>query len=491
MLVPVIMAGGVGSRLWPASREAYPKQFLSFGKGADIDGKDQSLFQQSLQRLAGLPGMGEPIIVCNSEHRFLVAEQLRQLGIEGATIILEPVGRNTAPAVALAALAARDRGEQACLLVLAADHVIAGVDIFQRAIQNGQAAAEQGALVTFGIVPTRPETGYGYIKSGAVGAAFTNPAAASAVSASAPPKLYGVERFVEKPDLPTAQAYLDSGDYYWNSGMFLFTAERFLQELESFEPEILQACTQAWKVAKPDLDFTRVGAEQFAACPSKSIDYAVMEKTRSAVVVPLDAGWNDLGAWSSVWEHMPRDAEGNVCRGDVLLHDATSSFVQAESRLVALVGMDNTVVVETADAVLVAARDRVQDVKEIVRKLAELKRTETILHKKVYRPWGSYEGLTAAPGFQVKRIIVNPGGTLSLQLHHKRSEHWIVVQGVATVTCGTRKFELFQNQSTYIPVETAHRLENHSTQPLELIEVQCGGYLGEDDIVRLEDVYGR
>ncbi|MGV3592708.1 MAG: mannose-1-phosphate guanylyltransferase/mannose-6-phosphate isomerase [Gammaproteobacteria bacterium] len=475
MLVPVIMAGGVGSRLWPASREAYPKQFLSFGNGAG--GNDASLFQQSLQRLDGLPGMVPPIVVCNSEHRFLVAEQLRQLNVSGATIVLEPVGRNTAPAVALAALAAKARSPDACLLVLAADHVIAQEDVFRDAVVAGQAAADRGELVTFGIVPTRAETGYGYIK-----------AAAGGESATA---LQPVERFVEKPDLPTAQAYVDSGDYYWNSGMFMFRATRFLEELEAFEPEILRACTEAWNAAKPDLDFTRVAPEPFAACPSKSIDYAVMEKTQRAVVVPLDAGWNDLGAWSSVWEHIPRDEAGNVCRGDVLLHDATASFVQAESRLVALVGVDNTVVVETADAVLVAAKDRVQEVKEIVRKLAELKRSETVLHKKVYRPWGSYEGLCSAAGFQVKRIVVNPGAALSLQLHHKRSEHWIVVQGMATVTCGARTFELFQNQSTYIPLETAHRLENRTPQPLILIEVQCGGYLGEDDIVRLEDVYGR
>ncbi|MDY6982308.1 MAG: mannose-1-phosphate guanylyltransferase/mannose-6-phosphate isomerase [Pseudomonadota bacterium] len=477
MLVPVIMAGGVGSRLWPASREAYPKQFLCFGN--DADGNDASLFQQSLQRLDGLD-MAPPIVVCNSEHRFLVAEQLRQLNVEGATIVLEPVGRNTAPAVALAALAAQKRSPDACLLVLAADHVIAREDVFRAAVVAGQAAADRGELVTFGIVPTRAETGYGYIKA----------AASDALANNAMP-LLPVERFVEKPDLPTAQAYVDSGDYYWNSGMFLFRASRYLDELGTFEPDILRACTEAWNASKPDLDFTRVAPEPFAACPSKSIDYAVMEKTQHAVVVPLDAGWNDLGAWSSVWEHTPRDEAGNVSRGDVLMHDTTGSFVQAESRLVAMVGMDDTVVVETSDAVLVAAKDRVQDVKEIVRKLAELKRTETVLHKKVYRPWGSYEGLCEAAGFQVKRIVVNPGAALSLQLHHKRSEHWIVVQGMATVTCGTRTFELFQNQSTYIPLETPHRLENRTPQPLVLIEVQCGGYLGEDDIVRLEDVYGR
>jgi mannose-1-phosphate guanylyltransferase / mannose-6-phosphate isomerase len=496
MLVPVIMAGGVGSRLWPASREAYPKQFLSFGSfgkdGAEAsfgkDNGDPSLFQQSLQRLGGLADMAPPIVVCNSEHRFLVAEQLRQLGVSGATIVLEPVGRNTAPAVALAALAARQRGDEAVLLVLAADHVIADVAVFQQAVKAGRAAAERGALVTFGIVPTRPETGYGYIKRGTAGPA---PGDSSAKTAAKSHTLYQVERFVEKPDLKTAQAYLDSGDYYWNSGMFVFKANRYLGELEKFEPEILRACTAAWQGAKPDLDFTRVAAEPFTACPSKSIDYAVMEKTSSAVVVPLDAGWNDLGAWSSVWEHAPQDSDGNVSRGDVLLHQSTQSFVQADSRLVALVGMSDTIVVETSDAVLVAAKDRVQDVKEIVKKLAEQKRSETQFHRKVYRPWGSYEGLAEDAGFQVKRIIVSPGAALSLQLHHKRAEHWVVVQGVATVTCGDKTFELYQNQSTYIPLKTAHRLQNRTPHPLELIEVQCGGYLGEDDIVRLEDVYGR
>ena len=481
MLIPVIMAGGVGSRLWPASREAFPKQFLSLA-AADADHAG-SLFQQSLQRLDGLQELAAPIIVCNSEHRFLVAEQLRQLGITDATIILEPVGRNTAPAVALAALAARSRSDAACLLVLAADHVIANVSAFHQAVLAGKAAADHGKLVTFGIVATRPETGYGYIKRGAL--AFADPLIKSLSV------VHAVERFVEKPDLQTAQAYLASGAYYWNSGMFLFNAARYLEELGTFEPEILRVCADSWRAATPDLDFTRIAPELFKACPSKSIDYAVMELTKGAVVVPLDAGWNDLGAWSSVWEQATHDANGNAVRGDVLLHEATDSFVQAESRLVALVGMDNTVVVETADAVLVAHKDRVQDVKEIVRRLGVLKRTETLLHKKVYRPWGSYEGLATEPGFQVKRIIVNPGAALSLQLHYHRAEHWIVVQGTATVTCGDNSFELFANQSTYIPQETRHRLENRTTEPLTLIEVQCGAYLGEDDIVRFEDIYGR
>jgi mannose-1-phosphate guanylyltransferase/mannose-6-phosphate isomerase len=472
MLTPVIMAGGVGSRLWPASREAYPKQFLSL-TGHD-GGASSSLFQQSLERLSGLPGLSAPIVVCNAEHRFLVAEQLRQLGITGATIILEPVGRNTAPAVTLAALAARKLAPDASLLVLAADHVIPAVDKFQQAVLIGNAAVHKGALVTFGILPDRPETGYGYLRRG-----------------EQQGQVFAVDRFVEKPDQATAEAYLASGEYYWNSGMFMFSAERFLQELAKFEPGMLQACEQAWQGATRDLDFWRIPLALFGSCPANSIDYAVMEKTAAAVVVPLAAGWNDLGAWSAVWEQGPRDANGNVCKGDVLTHEASNSFVQSESRLVALVGIDNIVVVETSDAVLVAHKGKVQNVKEIVRQLADLKRPETLLHKKVYRPWGSYEGLAEEAGFQVKRIIVNPGAALSLQMHYKRAEHWIVVKGTATVTCGDERFELFENQSTYIPRETRHRLENLTSEPLTLIEVQCGTYLGEDDIVRFEDVYGR
>lgn len=470
MLVPVIMAGGVGSRLWPASREALPKQFLNLSG----DPAGLSLFQQSLQRLKGLADIASPVVVCNAEHRFLVAEQLRQLGIEGATIILEPVGRNTAPAVALAACAAAEDDPRACLLVLAADHVIADVAGFQQVVLAGRKQAERGALVTFGIVADSPETGYGYIQRGTpVGAG------------------YQVARFVEKPDLATATAYLASGEYYWNSGMFMFAADAFRRELERFAPRIAAVCAQAWAGATRDLDFYRIPAEVFAECPSDSIDYAVMEHTAAGVVLPLDAGWNDLGAWSAVWGHGPQDGDCNVCKGDVLLHDTRNSFVQAESRLVTLVGMDQAIVVETADAVLVAAKDRVQDVKAIVQQLLRAERPEAVLHRRVYRPWGSYEGLAQEAGFQVKRIIVKPGAALSLQLHHQRAEHWIVVRGVATVTRGDDCFELMENQSTYIPIGTRHRLENRTDEPLTLIEVQCGAYLGEDDIVRLEDVYGR
>ncbi|MES2625497.1 MAG: mannose-1-phosphate guanylyltransferase/mannose-6-phosphate isomerase [Pseudomonadota bacterium] len=470
MLVPVILAGGVGSRLWPASREAFPKQFLTFAAGAS----EPTLFQQSLLRLKGLPGVTAPVVVCNAEHRFLVAEQLRQLDIVDATIILEPVGRNTAPAVALAAMAALATHKDPLLLVLAADHVIADVAAFQVALKSGQQLAAQNSLVTFGIVATSPEIGYGYIRRGAaVGDA------------------YQVQSFVEKPNLELAQTYLARQEYYWNSGMFMFSADVFLQELSKYAPDMLQCCESAWQAVRPDLEFKRIPLDVFESCPANSIDYAVMEHTSAAVVVPLSAGWNDLGAWSAVWEQGPHDADNNVCKGDVLLHHATNSFIHAESRLVTLVGMDNTVVVETSDAVLVANKSSVQNVKEIVRQLNTLKRPEANLHQKVYRPWGSYESLAEAPGFKVKRIIVKPGGALSLQLHHQRAEHWIVVQGVATVTCAEERFELQQNESTYIPVETRHRLENCTDSSLILIEVQCGGYLGEDDIVRFDDIYGR
>lgn len=472
MLIPVIMAGGVGSRLWPASREARPKQFLNFAG-------EHSLFQQSLLRLQGLPQLAAPIVVCNETHRFLVAEQLREIGIESADIILEPAGRNTAPAVALAALCAQQRsaGAAAQLLVLAADHLIPDLDAFHAAIAAGQPCSQQGALVTFGIVPLRAETGYGYIQRGE----------ALATSAGG----FKVQRFVEKPDRATAQGYVDSGEYYWNSGMFMFSPQAFLAELGRFEPLILQHCRAAWQQTAIDLDFHRIPLEPFVQAPAISIDYAVMERTQHAVVIPLDAGWTDLGAWSAVWEQGPFDEANNVGRGDVLFQGACNSFVQAESRLVALVGMDNAVVVETADAVLVANKARVQDVKHIVQRLQDAGRSEAVLHRKVYRPWGSYEGLAQGDGFQVKRIVVQPGAALSLQLHYKRAEHWVVVQGVATVTCGEDVFELAENESTYIPAETKHRLENRSSAPVTLIEVQCGSYLGEDDIVRFEDVYGR
>jgi len=476
MIRPVIMAGGVGSRLWPVSRKLYPKQFVSFQPGSP------SLFQQSLMRLQGLANIGPAIVVCNHEHRFLVAEQLRAIDLDydpaDVTIILEPEGKNTAPAVALAALAAasekHDQLDDATLLVLAADHVIGNIPAFHQAITQGALQADTGALVTFGIVPEKPETGYGYIRRGAIaGDGFR------------------IDRFVEKPDLETAKDYLESGEYYWNSGMFMFTAPTYLTALKNHAGEILQVCEEAWQQCMDDLDFKRIAKEVFQRCPADSIDYAVMEHTRDGVMIPLDALWNDLGAWSALWEHGEGDAQGNVSQGDVILKDVSGSYIHAESRLVSVIGMEDAVVIETPDVVLVSAKDRVQEVKDIVDIIKQAGRPETDSHVRVYRPWGSYESLAYGNCFQVKRLRVNPGAALSLQLHHKRAEHWIVVEGTALVTVGEKEFVLLQNQSTYIPIGTKHRLENRETYELVLIEVQCGEYLGEDDIVRFDDVYGR
>jgi len=472
MIIPVIMAGGIGSRLWPVSRKLLPKQFVTFDENAS------SLFQQSLERLAGLPDMGPAVVVCNGEHRFLVAEQLRELGMDmgenKAVIVLEPEGRNTAPAVALAALAARELSDAPQLLVLAADHLIDDVAAFQAAIEAGKAKAADSKLVTFGIVPDKPETGYGYIRRG------------DALDSG-----FAIDSFVEKPDLETARAYLDSGDYYWNSGMFMFSADTYTEALMVHAPEILRVCEQSWAQCENDLDFKRIPQDIFTRCPSDSIDYAVMEHTSDGVVIPLDAGWNDLGAWSALWEQGDSDAQGNVCRGDVILKDVQSSYIHAESRLVSMIGMEDAVVVETPDVVLVSAKDRVQEVKDIVDSIKKSGRTEADTHTRVFRPWGSYESLANGDCFQVKRIRVKPGASLSLQLHHKRAEHWIVVQGTALVVNGDSEIELKENESTYIPIETKHRLENRSEEDLILIEVQCGSYLGEDDIVRFDDVYGR
>lgn len=467
MLIPVIMAGGVGSRLWPLSRELQPKQFIAFqpGKG--------SLFQETLTRLAPLD-CAPPIVVCNEEHRFLAAEQLRQAGVNGASLLLEPVGRNTAPAVALAALQALRSDPDALLLVLAADHLIAEPALFIEAVRRGLEPARAGKLLTFGIVPQHPETGYGYIRRGA-----------------ALGEGYAVQRFVEKPDLDSARDYLASGEYYWNSGMFLFTAARYLEELERHAPAMLDCCRRALAGATRDLDFLRIPKDEFARCPADSIDYAIMEHTEEGLVLPLDAGWSDLGAWSALWQHFEHDAQGNAVSGDVLLHASQGCLVQAQSRLVSVVGLDEAVVVETPDAVLVASRARVQEVKEIVKRLKQQGRREADAHALVNRPWGSYESLVNGPGYQVKRIIVKPGASLSLQLHYKRAEHWTVVSGRAKVTNGDSVFILNENESTYIPIQARHRLENPSDEPVVLIEVQCGAYLGEDDIVRFEDNYGR
>lgn len=475
MIIPVVLAGGVGSRLWPVSRQLYPKQFASLTTGRAQSAADSTLFQATLLRLASLGNRGAPMVICNEDHRFLTAQQLRDIGIEQATILLEPIGRNTAPAVALAALLA-DADD--ILLVLPADHAIQDSDALCQAIARGAQLAAQGRLVTFGIVPATAETGYGYILRGStVGAEAADGCA--------------VQRFVEKPDLATAQAYLASGDYYWNSGMFMFKAGRYLEELAQHAPDILASCRTAVAGIEDDVDFKRVPLPLFSACRSESIDYAVMEKTRDAVVVPLDARWNDLGAWNALWETSEKDSAGNVLTGDVLCADVTDSYIHSHSRLVAAVGLDNAVIVETADAVLVASRDRVQDVKRIVQQLELSKRSESVNHVLVYRPWGSYESLAIGAGFQVKHIVVKPGGSLSLQMHHHRAEHWIVIKGSATVTCDERVFTLNANESTFIPLGSTHRLQNLTATPVELIEVQTGSYLGEDDIVRFEDIYGR
>ncbi|MFO1431373.1 MAG: mannose-1-phosphate guanylyltransferase/mannose-6-phosphate isomerase [Candidatus Competibacteraceae bacterium] len=469
MIVPVILSGGSGSRLWPLSRELYPKQFLPL-----VD--THSLFQITVLRVQAITDITPPIVICNHEHRFMVAEQLRTLNVTTTAVILEPVGRNTAPAVTVAALQAMAAGDDPILLVLPADHMIADADCFRRAVEHATPLAESGRLITFGIVPTAPETGYGYIEAGAPLAGGDS---------------YAVECFVEKPDATTAQAYLEAGDYYWNSGMFMFRASVFLEELAGWAPAIANACRLAHAGGQADLDFLRLDRAAFEACPSDSIDYAIMEKTRNAVVIPLDVGWNDVGAWSALWQIGEHDANGNRLSGDVLTVDTHNSYVRAESRLVATVGISDLIVVETADAVLVAQRDRVQEVKTVVNRLNAARREEARNHRKVYRPWGAYDCLDNAERFQVKHITVNPGASLSLQMHHHRAEHWTVVRGTAKVTCGDKISLLTENQSTYIPVGTPHRLENPGKIPLELIEVQSGSYLGEDDIIRFEDNYGR
>ncbi|GJM13790.1 MAG: mannose-1-phosphate guanylyltransferase [Pseudohongiella sp.] len=470
MLIPVILAGGVGSRLWPVSRSMLPKQFIDF---PDMQG---SLFQKTVSRLEGVPELEDPIVVCNGDHRFLVAEQLRQLGKDDCKILLEPVGRNTAPAVALAALSALQDDADPLLLVLPADHVIQDQAVFQQAIEQAAQYAKQGKLATFGIVPSVPETGYGYIEKG------------NALENS---NGFGVRQFVEKPDQETAQAYLDSGNYFWNSGMFLFSASTYLQELKRHAPDIFESCHEAFAGIERGDDFQLIPESIFASCRADSIDYAVMEKTDSAVVVPLDAGWNDLGAWDALWEVQTKDDCGNALSGDVLTFDVKDSYVQSQSRLVAVAGMQDVVVVETSDAVLVTQRSQVQSVKHLVQQLQELEREESSLHRLVYRPWGSYESLANRPGYQVKHLVVNAGASISLQLHHKRAEHWTALKGVALVTCDNEEFELQPNESTYIPVGAKHRLTNTGSEPIEIIEVQIGDYLGEDDIVRFEDRYDR
>lgn len=463
-LQPVLLSGGSGTRLWPLSREAYPKQFLPLAG-------DDTMVQATWRRVEALADLA-PIVVANEEHRFLVAEQLRQVGAPVPAILLEPVGRNTAPAIAAAALQAMAGGADPLLLVLPSDHVVRDVAGFQRAVREASSAAEAGALVTFGIVPDAPETGFGYIQ------------------AEAGDGLRQVLRFVEKPDAATARSYLDAGGYCWNSGMFLFRASRYLEELARFRPDIVDAVRAAHAAARHDGDFVRLDKDAFSACPSDSIDYAVMEKTADAMVLPVDIGWNDVGSWSALWDVAERDADGNAHHGDVIAVDSRNSYAYAQ-RLVALVGVDDIVVVETDDAVLVARKDKVQEVKQVVARLKQEQRSQAVLHREVHRPWGSYDSVDNGGRHQVKRIKVKPGAALSLQMHHHRAEHWIVVSGTAKVTRGDETLLLSENESTYIPLGVKHRLENPGKVPLELIEVQSGSYLGEDDIVRFEDVYGR
>lgn len=464
-IIPVILSGGSGSRLWPLSRTAYPKQLLS------LCGRE-TLLQETARRALEVTGSRDMILVCGQEHRFQVAEQLRGIGIENAAILLEPEGRNTAPAIALAAHEALSRDRQAVILILPSDHTIKNTSALAEAVRTALPPVEQGALMAFGIKPDSPMTGYGYIRAKQSG-------------------LSPVDAFVEKPDLATAEKYVASGKYYWNSGMFLFRADAYLSELKRLAPDIERVSAAAYKGIRKDLDFKRIPQDIFAGCPSNSIDYAVMEKTDKAMVIPLDAGWSDLGSWGSLWDAALKDPKQNVTLGDVVLREVANSYVRAEHRLVGVIGLDDCVVVETADAVLVASRKGAEQVGAMAAELLKSKRTEANLHRKVYRPWGSYETLDEGPGFKVQRLNIKPHASLSLQMHNHRAEHWIVVRGRAKVTCDGREYYLTENQSTFIQQGARHRLENPDAAEVELVEVQTGDYLEEDDIIRLEDKYGR
>ncbi|EFB5204694.1 mannose-1-phosphate guanylyltransferase/mannose-6-phosphate isomerase [Escherichia coli] len=467
MIIPIIMAGGSGTRLWPLSRSLYPKQFLSLIN-------ENSLLQETLKRLDGLNCL-PPVIVSNNEHRFIVAEQLRQFGVDDFQIILEPVGRNTAPAVALAALKSLELHGDHHMLVLAADHAIQDIEAFHAAVLAAEQESVDNKLVTFGIVPTQPETGYGYIKKG------------EQVKNS----VFKVNSFVEKPDLETAKNYLEQKCYLWNSGMFMFKASVYLDELKKFRPDILAACKESLSSASTDLDFIRLNSDVFAECPDESIDYAVMEKTQDCVVIPLDADWSDIGSWTSLWEISEKDEHENVSHGDVINYNSRNNYIYSEGSLISTVGVNNLIIVQTKDALLVAQQDNVQDIKKIVEILKKQKRSEHISHREVYRPWGRYDSVERGDRYQVKRITVKPGECLSTQMHHHRAEHWVVVAGTAKVTCGERTFFVTENESTFIPIGTVHTLENPGKIPLEVIEIQSGVYLGDDDIVRLSDKYGR
>lgn len=467
MILPVIMAGGSGTRLWPLSRGNYPKQFLA------LDDSNTTMLQQTIKRLSGIEH-SPAMLICNEEHRFIAAEQVRQLDVQHSGIFLEPVGRNTAPAIALAALKAIENDQDALLLVLAADHVIENPIAFQESVKNGAELAKRGKLVTFGIVGDKPETGYGYIKRGEQYQTG-----------------FVVDKFVEKPSFDVAEQYIESGNYYWNSGMFIFKASRYLEELKTYRPDIYSACSSAMKVQSDDMDFIRVDKAAFEACPDESIDYAVMEHTKDAVVVPMDAGWNDVGGFAALWEVSKQDESGNAFNGDVKAINTKNTLVYSDDKLIAAVGVEDLVIINTKDAVLVAHKNESQKVKAIVQQLKDEHRSEATFHREVYRPWGKYDSVDNGERFQVKRITVKPGAKLSVQMHHHRAEHWIVVSGTAKVHLDGKEQYLTENESVYIPITSVHALENPGKVNLELIEVQSGSYLGEDDIVRFEDRYGR
>ena len=475
-LLPVILCGGTGTRLWPLSRASYPKQYWALAGTSD-----DTLLQQTQLRLRGLADLGPPLLICNEDHRFIVAEQMRQIGVEPAAILLEPMGRNTAPAVAVAALQATAGGEDPLLLVLAADHVIRDAARFRATVEAGLPAAREGRLVTFGIVPTAPETGYGYIE-----AAASLPPANSATAEPVP-----IARFVEKPDRATAEGFLASGRFTWNSGMFLFRASAILAELERLAPEVVSAGRAALEHDSPDLEFRRLEREAFATCPDVALDVAVMERTHLGSVLPLEAGWSDVGSWSALWETADQDSAGNVLRGRVIGEGVRNCYLRSEHRLVVGLGVEDLVVVETDDVVLVAHRDRAQEIKAVVSRLEAEGAPESRAHRRIYRPWGHYDGVVEGERWQVKKILVKPGASLSLQKHHHRAEHWVVVKGTAVVEKDGVEELVGENQSTYIPLGAKHRLSNPGKIPVEMIEVQSGPYLGEDDIVRFEDRYGR
>ena len=467
-ITPVILSGGSGTRLWPLSRKEYPKQYLPLAG-------DNTMLQETILRLNGLDNLADPIIICNAGHRFLVAEQCQQIGIKNSTILLEPVGRNTAPAIAAAALQSLKDSEDSTLLVLSADHVIQDVDAFHKAINIASQQAQSGKLATFGIVPTDANTGYGYIKSSKDNDSGT----------------HKVEEFVEKPDLKTAQFYLEQGNYLWNSGMFMFQALTFIEELTTHAPNIVTSVNNAVNNATQDLDFIRLEKQAFESSPSDSIDYALMEKSNNVVVVPLDAQWNDIGAWPALYDIGTKDSQGNVIKGDVITQDTTNTYINADHHMVATIGVDNLIIIDTPDATFIATQDKAQEVKAIVESLQASGRYESNEHRKVYRPWGWYDSIESGKHFQVKRLHIKPCAKLSLQMHHKRAEHWVVVHGTATVTNADKTFDLNKGESTYIPLGVTHALENKTNEPLEIIEVQSGIYLGESDIVRFEDIYGR